>query len=153
MAEPKVKKESAPETGGQMLRDLKAHHNMFWTSVQDFHLEPLLNRAYQDPKKSGLIRAWLGKAPRKTVLIRQPDFYCDPLLIEFTAEGWTATVLEGEPAPPVEVELSAMHLGLISLSESVSEFMFGMLRGNFKLPLLFKNLRDHYYAMRIFLGG
>jgi len=136
-----------------MLRGLKAHHNMFWESVKDFHLEPLFKRAYADPGRKGLIQGWLRGGPGRNIIIRQLDFYCDPLMIEIRAEGWSSKVLDGEQIDRVEVELHSTHLGLIALSESISSFTFGIMRGKFRLPLLLKNPRDHYYAMRIFLGG
>ncbi len=153
MAEPDAKKELARETGGSMLRDLKSHHNMFWDSVRDFHLEPLFKRAYADPARKKLIQRWLASSAGKNIIIRQLDFYCDPLLVEIRSEGWTSRVLDGGAEPLAQVELHAIHLALISLSDTLRSFAFGMVRGQFKLPLLFKNPRDHYYAMRIFLGG
>ena len=126
---------------------------MFWDSVRDFHLEPLFKRAYADPGRKGLIQGWLRGGQGRNIIIRQLDFYCDPLLVEIRSECWTSRVLDGGPEPLAQVEVHAIHLALISLSDNLRAFAFGMLRGNFKLPLLFKSLRDHYYAMRIFLGG
>jgi hypothetical protein len=126
---------------------------MFWDSVRDFYLEPLLKRAYADPDRKQMIQRWLASSAGKNIIIRQLDFYCDPLLVEIGSEGGTGRVLDEGAEPLAQVELHAIHLALITLSDSLRSFAFGMLRGNFKLPLLFKNPRDHYYAMRIFLGG
>lgn len=126
---------------------------MFWESVKDFHLEPLFKRAYADPTRKKLIQRWLRGELGKSIIIRQLDFYCDPLLVEIGSEGWTSRVLDEGPEPLAQVELHAIHLGLIALSDSISSFAFGMIRGQFKLPLLFKNPRDHYFATIIFLGG
>jgi len=153
MSEPGIKEVNSELDSGTMLQGLKAHHNMFWESVRDFHLEPLLKRVYSAPGKRKLILRWLKRDLRKRVLIRQMDFFSDPFLIEFRRDGWTAKVLDEGEMDGAEIELQCTHLGLISLSDSLVSFIFGLVRGEFKLPLVFKNLRDHYYAMRIFLGG
>ena len=52
-----------------VLKDsLLMHNNMFWTSTLEFHLEGLLNRAYENPKKRQMIRSWLAGAALGTVL-------------------------------------------------------------------------------------
>lgn len=134
-------------------RDLAAHHNMFWNSVLDFHLGPLLDKSYQHPTRKKIILDWLKGASVKRVLIRQLDFYCDPLLLEFGKDGWKATVLDDGSVPEAEVELRANHLSMVAESDSLRAFLFGLVRGEFKIPLLCKKFRDHYYAMKIFLGG
>jgi len=44
-------------------------------------------------------------------------------------------------------------MALISSTDKLSSFLLAMAQSEIRLPLLFKNLRDHYYAMKIFLGG
>lgn len=132
-------------------RDLRSHHNQFWTSVKEFHLDGLLKRVYLDSSKRRLLARWLGNKGTKRIVINQIDFPSSPFLIEIGPEGWDTRVIDQEESNLADVKVYATHSGLIALSDSLNSFIFGMLLGDFKLPLLFNNLRDHYYVMRIFL--
>jgi len=152
MAESFGEKEETGRTS-QMLKDLKSHHNMFWDSVERHHLEPLLTRAYSEKGKKKLIQRWLGKEGVKRILIKQLDCYSDPLLIELRKDGFGTKIMEDEEEFSAEIILDATHLGLIALTDQLSAFVFGWLKKDFQVPKFFRNLRDHYFAMRIFLGG
>jgi len=152
MAERFQKSLGKPERVSGMLKDLKSHHNMFWDSVERHHLEPLLTRTYSIKEKRKLIARWLGKNEVKRILIKQLDCYSDPLLIELRKDGFRIKILDEEEGNSAEIIFSATHLGLIALTDRLSAFIFGWIRKDFRLPRFFKNFRDHYFAMRVFLG-
>jgi len=134
-----------------VLKDsLLMHNNMFWTSTLEFHLEGLLNRAYSDTKKQKLILRWLSGGGPRNIIIKQFDFPSDPLLIRIGPETWSATVLDDGKTHTPDVELLTTHLGLVALGDSLRGFVYGFLTGDFKLPMLFKSMRNHFYAMKIF---
>jgi hypothetical protein len=134
-----------------VLKDsLLMHNNMFWTSTLEFHLEGLLDQAYADEKKRELIRRWLDGSSSKDIIIKQYDFPSDPLLIRFGPEAWSAEVMDDGQLSQPDVELQSTHMGLVALGDSLRGFLYGFLSGDFKLPLLFKSVRNHIYAMRIF---
>lgn len=134
-----------------VLKDsLLMHNNMFWTSTLEFHLEGLLNRAYENPKKQQMIRRWLSGAQNKNIIIKQFDFPSDPLLIQIGPGSWSAQVLDDGKSFVADVELLTTHLGLVALGGNLRSFIYGYLTGDFKLPGLLKNLRSHIYSMKIF---
>jgi hypothetical protein len=130
-----------------------ARHNEFWQSTMEFHLESLLNKAYELPKKKQLIQKWLAGAKAKNIMVNQTDFPSDPLLLEFGEQGWTYRVLEDEQPCEAQVVLNSTHIGLIAYTDKLRTFIRGYLTGVFCLPKLFKNPCDHYFVMRIFLMG
>jgi hypothetical protein len=125
---------------------------MFWTSVLDFHLKALLDNAYGNPRKKKLVEHWLNGSESKSVMVMQEDFPTDPLLLTFKPDSWHALVLDDGQNPRSDVALVSTHIALIALTGEFWSFVLGMSRGSLKLPLLFRNPRDHYYAMKIFLG-
>jgi len=148
----KKEKSSAPKEF--ILKDsLLMHNNMFWSSTLDFHLGKLLDRAYAGDAGKKTIKNWLGSAREKNVVIIQLDFPSDPLLLQFRPEGWSAKVLDEGQSVQADVELCSEHISLIAFTDSLRSFIHALLRGSLKLPMLWQKPRDHYYAMRIFLGG
>lgn len=130
---------------------LKAHNNEFWNSVRQHHLGGFLDQVYTHPWKSKLIQKWLGARESKRIVIRQSDFYCDPLVIEFRQKDYQIRVSEDEPNPPAEVEIEATHSAIIASSTELSWFLRDWLGGEIKVNRLFARFRDHLYAAVIFL--
>jgi hypothetical protein len=144
-------KDTGTEKNEVILKDsLLMHNNMFWTSTLEFHLERVLNRAYADPEKKKRIQRWLNGAQSINIIIKQFDFPTDPLLIQIGPESWSAQVLDDGKSYTPDVELLSTHMGLVAMGDSLRGFVYGFLSGDFKLPLLFKSMRNHFYAMKIF---
>ena len=116
------------------------------------HLEPLLKKIYDPSLKRKLINKWLGKSGGKLVLCYQSDFESDPLAIELRKDEYNLYVEEVEKlslAP--SVILVASHSAFISEIDSFGSLLGSIITGQVKLPVLWKKLRDHIYAMLLFL--
>ena len=133
-------------------KSLRYHYNQFWESAIQFHLEPLLKKIYASSLKRKLINKWLGKSGGKLVLCYQLDFESDPLVIELRKGGYNFYIEEVEKLSLVpSVILVASHSAFISEVDSLGSLLGGMITGQVKLPILWKKLRDHIYAMLVFL--
>ena len=152
-AEIDEKEKDLPEKEVVLKDSLLMHNNMFWTSTLDFHLNDLLDKAYQSDEKKRLIAHWLGAAAQKNIVVMQHDFPTDPLWLQIRKDGWSTVVMDGSKPEVVHVEIVAEHLALVSLGDRLLPFLSGMARRKFRLPLLFSKIRDHYFAMKIFFGG
>ena len=131
---------------------IRSNNNLFWETAQRLYLSPFMERTYGDPRKRELIRKWLRGGRSKSVLIRQLDFHCDPLLIEFLPDSYRIEVLEGEEVSTASLEVAGTHLSIICDSSDVMGCAGAWIRREIRIRRPLSRLRDCYYAARVFLA-
>ena len=136
----------------RMIERVRQNNNQFWATARQLHLDEFMRSVYESGPKKELIKRWLKGGAVKRVLIRQMNFYSDPLLIEFRPDSFMISVLEGADELLPDVEVIATHTAIISYSTDFLPCVRAWLRRELKVPQLTRNPADHYFAAKIFLG-
>jgi len=111
-----------------------------------------MEQIYGDSRKRELIRSWLRGTRSKNVLIRQLDFDCDPLVVEFFPEVYRIEVVEGEASVPASLEVRGTHLAIICYSSDFLGCIGAWLRREIQIKSPWSRLRDCYYVARLLLA-
>jgi len=131
------------------------NNNLFWEDVREYFLKDFFNTAYGG-KKRELIKSWLRNSDSKTMLLRQidteyrPDFVSDPLLIRVWPDRFEIIVADISEGINADVEMNATHEAIVMATVDLTSFLIAVIEKKIRLPKLWRNIRDHYYAARLF---
>lgn len=134
---------------------VRENNNLFWEDAREYYLNDFFGSAYIGAKKE-IIKKWLGKSDLKTILIRQidtayrPDFISDFLLICLRPDGFEMRMVEIGNEIAADVELNATHEAIVTATTNMGDVIFAIISKKIRLPKLWRNLRDHYYAAKLF---
>lgn len=125
---------------------LKKNADIFWESVSNYWLFPLLTKSYRDEKKSAKIRRWI-KDGKKIIKIEITDFYMDPFFIILHPEGFELTVEEGgEP----DVIVRTKKVRLIIDGTSFISLLVSYLLGETEIKFSRVKFYDIFMFFRLF---
>lgn len=127
-----------------MFLDLRVRDNEFWDSVRRYYLDDLLASAYRTPWKKRLLSRRL-RGRRLAIEIVQKDAESDPLLIELSADAFTAGRADG----PAQVRIRATHSSLVG-STRLDILIGNWLLRNISFPELWRRPADHLLCAVIF---
>lgn len=136
---------------------VRESNNQFWEDARVYFLEDFFDSAYSGKKKK-LIKRWLNNSDSKTMLLRQidteyrPDFVSDPLVIHFLPDRFEISVADISGGMSADVEMNATHEAIVTATGSWKSFLIAMAEKKIRLPKLWRNIRDHYYAAKLFFS-